>query len=95
MVSDATTAPTVLGWPIYENGSMEGTLTGSAADYTVVPATSRSTASWTGWERRSRSCRNVLGTNHRPTGQLGFYMHFGVGADCLTPDAFRLTNHSA
>jgi predicted phage gp36 major capsid-like protein len=36
MVSDATTPPTVLGWPIYENGSMDGTLTGSAADYTLV-----------------------------------------------------------
>jgi predicted phage gp36 major capsid-like protein len=36
-----------------------------------------------------------FGTNHRPTGQRGFYMHFRVGADCLIPDAFRLTNHSA
>jgi predicted phage gp36 major capsid-like protein len=39
--------------------------------------------------------QNVFGTNHRPIGARGFYMHFRVGADCLIPDAFRLANHSA
>ena len=95
MVSDATTPPTVLGWPIYENGSMDGTLTGSAADYTVA---SGDFAQYCIVDRVGTSIevvQNVFGTNHRPTGQRGFYMHFRVGADCLIPDAFRLTNHSA
>ena len=39
--------------------------------------------------------QNVFGRNHRPIGAKGFLMHFRVGADCLIPDAFRLTNHSA
>lgn len=95
MVSDATTPPTVLGWPIYENGSMDGTLTDSAADSTVA---SGDFSQYCIVDRVGTSIevvQNVFGTNHRPTGQRGFSMHFGVGADCLIPDAFRLTNHSA
>lgn len=42
-----------------------------------------------------RVVQNVFGTNHRPIGARGFYMHFRVGADCLIPDSFRLANHSA
>jgi hypothetical protein len=87
--------PTVLGWPMYENGSMDGTLTGSAADYTVV---SGDFSQYCIVDRVGTSIevvQNVFGTNHRTTGQRGFYMHFRVGADCPIPDAFRLTNHSA
>ena len=95
MISGANTPPTVLGWPIYENGSMDGTLTGSAADYTVV---SGDVSQYSIVDRVGTSIevvQNVFGTNHRPTGQRGFFVHFRVGADCLIPDAFRLTNHSA
>jgi pectate lyase len=85
MVSDATTPPTVLGWPMYENGSMDGTLTGSAADYTVV---SGDFSQYCIVDRVGTSIevvQNVFGTNHRPTGQRGFYMHFRVGADWPDP----------
>jgi HK97 family phage major capsid protein len=95
MVSDATMPPPVLGWPIYENDSMDGTLTGSAADYTAV---SGGFSQYCIMDRVGTSIevvQNVFGTNHRPTGQRGFYKRFRVGADCLIPDAFRLTNHSA
>jgi HK97 family phage major capsid protein len=88
-------APPVLGWPIYENDPMDGTLTGSAADYTVV---SGDFSQYCIMDRVGTSIevvRNVFGTNHRPTGQRGFHKHFRVGADCLIPDAFRMTNHSA
>ena len=87
--------PTVLGWPIYENGSMDGTLTDSAADSTVA---SGDFSQYCIVDRVGASIevvQNVFGTNHRPTGQRGLYMHFRVGADCLIPDAFRLTNHTA
>ena len=36
MVDDTGPRPRILGWDVYENSSMDGSLTGSAADYTVV-----------------------------------------------------------
>jgi HK97 family phage major capsid protein len=95
MVSDATKPPTTLGWPTYENSSMDGTLTGSAADYTVV---SGSFDQYCIVDRVGTSLevvQNVVGPNHRPIGARGFYMHFRVGTDCLITDVFHLTNHSA
>jgi HK97 family phage major capsid protein len=94
MVSDATTPPTVLGWPMYENGSMDGMLTGSAADYTAVSGDFSQCSIVDRMGTSIEVVQNVFGTNHRPTGQRGLYMHFRVGADCLIPDGFRLTNHS-
>jgi predicted phage gp36 major capsid-like protein len=38
--------------------------------------------------------QNLLGTNHRPTGQWGTLMHYRVGSDVLIQDAFRLSNFS-
>ena len=33
---------------------------------------------------------HLVGTNHRPTGQRGWYMYWRTGGDCLIDDAFRL-----
>ena len=41
-----------LGWPVYENSNMDGTL-GAGADYPSCPATSSSSRSWTGSAPRS------------------------------------------
>lgn len=74
---------------------MDGTLTGSAADSTVVSDDFSQYCIVARVGTSIEIVQNVFGTNHRRTGQRGLYMHFGVGADCLIPDAFRLTNHSA
>jgi HK97 family phage major capsid protein len=68
IVNDSGPRPTALGWPIYENSNMDGTLTGSAADYLVLSATSSSSPSWTVSERASRSCRT---SSARTTDRLG------------------------
>ena len=46
------------------------------------------------WDARrlEEVIQNLLGTNHRPTGQRGFLMHYRVGSDVLIQDAFRLSN---
>ena len=80
---------------MYENSSMDGMLPGSAADNTVVSGDFSQSCIVDRVGTSIEVVQNVFGTNHRPTGQRGFYMHFRVGADCLIPDAFRLTNHSA
>jgi HK97 family phage major capsid protein len=32
VINDATSPPSALGWPVYENSNMDGMLTGAAAD---------------------------------------------------------------
>ena len=43
--------------------------------------------------RPAKKCAHV-GTNRRPTGEMGWYLHWRTGGDVLVADAFRLTNHS-
>jgi HK97 family phage major capsid protein len=94
IVNDATKPPTALGWPVYENSSMDGTLTGAAADYLVVSGDFRQFAIVDRIGASVELIPAVFGTAHRPTGQRGFYLHFRTGSDVLIPDAFRLSNYS-
>jgi len=50
----AAAQPMILGWPVYENGSMDGTL-GTGNDYTVLSGDS--SRSWTGSAQLLRECR--------------------------------------
>jgi len=93
VVSDATSPPTVLGWPLIENGAMDGTL-GAGADYTIVAGDFNQYAIVDRIGTTIEVVQNLFGASRRPSGQRGFLMHWRVGADVLVPDAFRLTNHS-
>ena len=93
IVNDDTTPPKILGRPAYVNSSMDGTLTGAAADYALLNGDFSQYAI----VDRIGSTLEVLpgyGANFRPTGQKHFYLHWRAGANVLVPDAFRLSNYS-
>jgi HK97 family phage major capsid protein len=94
IINDDTTPPKALGWPVYENSSMDGTLSGGAADYLVLSGDFQQFAIVDRVGTSIEVIQNLLGTNHRPTGQRGFLMHYRVGSDVLIQDAFRLSNFS-
>lgn len=94
VISDTTTPPTALGWPVYENSSMDGTLTGAAADYLVVSGDFQQFAIVDRIGASIELIPMLLGANRRPTGQRGFYLHWRAGSGVLVPDAFRLSNYS-
>jgi HK97 family phage major capsid protein len=95
IVDDSGPRPKALGWEIYENSAMDGTLTASAADYLNICGDFNQ---FVILDRVGASIETVpvlLGaTNRFPTGQRGFLMHWRVGSDALIPDAFRVSNHS-
>jgi HK97 family phage major capsid protein len=92
IVNDSGPIPKALGWPIYENSNMDGTLTGAAADYLVLSGDFRQFAIVDRVGTSIEVVQNLVGTNHRPTGQRGFLMHYRSGSDVLVQDAFRLSN---
>jgi HK97 family phage major capsid protein len=94
IIDDTGPRPRALGWDVYENSSMDGTLTGAAADYLVLSGDFQQFAIVDRVGTSIEVIQNLLGTNHRPTGQRGFLMHYRVGSDVLIQDAFRLSNFS-
>jgi HK97 family phage major capsid protein len=86
--------PHALGWPLYENSNMDGTLTGAAADYSVLSGDFNQFAIVDRIGTSIEVIPHLFGASQRPTAQRGFYMHWRVGSDVLIPDAFRLTNYS-
>jgi HK97 family phage major capsid protein len=94
IIDDTGPVPRALGWNVYENSSMDGTLTGAAADYLVLSGDFQQFAIVDRVGTSIEVIQNLLGTNHRPTGQRGFLMHYRVGSDVLIQDAFRLSNFS-
>jgi HK97 family phage major capsid protein len=92
IVDDSGARPKALGWEIFENSSMDGTLTGAAADYLVLSGDFQQYAIVDRIGTTIEAIPLLVGTSHRPTGQRGFYMHFRTGADVLIADAFRLSN---
>jgi HK97 family phage major capsid protein len=93
MVDDTATPPKTLGWPIYENSAMDGTLA-PGADYTVMSGDFNQFVIVDRVGTSIEVIPHLFGANQRPTGPRGFYMHFRVGTGVLVADAFRLTNHS-
>lgn len=78
----------LLGAPVYESSSMVGTVTtgskiavyGDFSQYAIV-------------DRIGMSVMYdpmIKGANQRPTGQAGWFAYWRVGADALTPNAFRV-----
>jgi HK97 family phage major capsid protein len=94
IIDDTGPRPRALGWDVYENSSMDGTLSGGAADYLVLSGDFQQFAIVDRVGTSIEAIQNLLGTNHRPTGQRGFLMHYRVGSDVLIQDAFRLSNFS-
>lgn len=94
IVNDEGPRPRALGWEIVENSTMDGTLTATAADYTVLSGDFNQYAIVDRLGTMPVPVPVVIGANRRPTGERGWYLHFRTGGDALLPDAFRLTNHS-
>jgi HK97 family phage major capsid protein len=96
VIDDSGPRPKALGWEIYENSAMDGTLTASAADYLVL---SGDFNQFVIVDRIGTSIETVpilVGPSNRfPTGQRGVLMHWRTGSDVLIADAFRLSNYSA
>jgi HK97 family phage major capsid protein len=92
IISDATTPPKALGWPVYENSNMDGALSGGANDYSLLSGDFSAFAIIDRIGTSVEMVPNVVGANQRPTGQRGFLMHWRTGSDVLIADAFRLSN---
>ena len=94
IVDDSSFPPRLLNRPLYENSNMDGTLTGAAADYTLLHG---DFSQYVIQDRVGTSIElvpHLLGATRRPSGERGFLQHWRVGADVLVPGAFVLTNHS-
>lgn len=82
--------PLLLGRPVYESSAMDGTLAaastndillaGDFSNYLIVDRVGMTVA----YEPL------VKGANGRPTGEVGWYAFWRVGANVLIPDAFRV-----
>ncbi|WP_433445654.1 phage major capsid protein [Nonomuraea sp. CA-141351] len=82
--------PLLLGRPAYESSAMDGTLAaastndillaGDFSNYLIVDRVGMTVA----YEPL------VKGANQRPTGEVGWYAFWRVGANVLIPDAFRV-----
>jgi HK97 family phage major capsid protein len=94
VINDATTPPTALGWPVYENSNMDSTLTGGAADYLVLSGDFRQFVIVDRIGTSIEVIPHLFGAAQRPTGQRGAYLHFRTGSGVLVRDAFRLSNFS-
>ncbi|AQZ71119.1 hypothetical protein BKM31_44735 [[Actinomadura] parvosata subsp. kistnae] len=80
----------LLGRPVYESSAMDGTLAaastndillcGDFSQYLIVDRVGMTVA----YEPL------VKGANQRPTGEVGWYAFWRVGANVLVPDAFRV-----
>jgi HK97 family phage major capsid protein len=96
IVNDATTPPRCLGWALYENSAMDGTIAaGATNDYVWLSGDFKR-----GYQIRDRIgtmlelIPTLFGAAFRPTGQRGFHMHWRTAGKVVIPDAFRLTNYS-
>jgi HK97 family phage major capsid protein len=93
IINDHGPWPRALGWTVYENSSMDGSL-GAGADYTVLSGDFRQYIIVDRLGTTVELVPHLLGANRRPTGERGFLLHWRAGGDVVIADAFRLTNHS-
>jgi HK97 family phage major capsid protein len=94
VIDDSGPRPEALGWEVFENSSMDSTLTGAAADYLVLSGDFQQFAIVDRLGTSIEVVPHLFGANQRPTGQRGFYMHYRTGSQVLIADAFRLSNYS-
>jgi HK97 family phage major capsid protein len=87
--------PTMLGWPVVENSTMDGTIAaGTTNDYVLL---SGDFSQFVIVDRIGLSVVYnpvVVGANGRPTGEAGWYAYWRTGSGLINADAFRLTNYS-
>ncbi|MFE0132050.1 phage major capsid protein [Streptomyces sp. NPDC059037] len=95
VIDDSGEMPRLLGWQLNENSAMDGTITGSAADYLLLAGDFRQFAIVDRIGTTIEYVPHLFGANRRPTGQRGWYAYKRTGSDVLVPDAFRLLNLSA
>lgn len=84
----------LLGWPLHENSSMDGTFDAAATADNFI-AIVGDFANYLIADRVGTTVElvpHLLGGNGRPTGQRGYYMYFRTGADVLVDNAFRVLN---
>jgi HK97 family phage major capsid protein len=94
LVDDSGPRPRMAGWEVVENSNMDGALNASAADYVLLSGDFRQYAIVDRIGTSIIPVPVVVGTNRRPTGERGWYLHWRTGGDVLIGDAFRLTNYS-
>ena len=87
--------PSMLGWPVNEASVMDGVIrAGTTNDYMILSGSFDEYCIVDRIGVQVAFIPYVLGAANRPTGQIGWYMYYRTGGDCLAPDAFRLTNYS-
>jgi HK97 family phage major capsid protein len=82
----------LLGRPVYESSAMDGSLTGTANDYFMLVGDFKN---YLIVDRIGMTVQYeplVMGPNRMPTGEVGWFANWRVGADCLNADAFRVLN---
>jgi len=83
---------TLLGKPVMESESLDGTITAAAENYVAV------FGDWDNYVIADRIGMTVefiphlFGANQRPTGQRGWYAYVRHGADSVNDGAFRMLN---
>ncbi len=84
--------PSLLGRPVVESSSMDGTY-GSGDNYNLVVG---DFSNYVIYERIGMTVEYVphlfATGNNRPSGQRGIYAYWRVGADSVNDNAFRILN---
>jgi HK97 family phage major capsid protein len=80
IINDDGPRPRALGWTVYENSSMDGSL-GAGADYTVLSGDFRQYIIVDRLGTTVELVPHLLGANRRPTGERGFLLHWRAGGD--------------
>jgi len=82
----------LLGHAAYEASGMDSsvTTTGAVSNYILVIGDFRHYVIYDRIGFNLEFIPHIVGTNHRPTGQRGWFGYWRVGADSVNDDAFRL-----
>lgn len=82
----------LLGHPRYEASAMDGVINATADNRVLV------LGDWDNFVVADRlgmtveTIPHLVGTNHRPTGQRGWFAYYRVGSDSVNDGAFRMLN---
>lgn len=88
----AANPPQLLGRPLYENSAMDGSINPAASEnnYSLCYGDFSHFVIVSRIGSRIEPIQNLVGANHRPTGQRGAFLWARVGSDVVVPQAFRL-----
>lgn len=88
----ADVPPMLLGRRALEAEDMDGTVTAGAENYVAVYGNFQNYVITDRIGMSVEFLPHLFGTNHRPTGQRGWYAWYRVGADSVNDGAFRMLN---